>query len=95
MEQIAVCSRQVAVFFPADTIKKLGDFVLQGPSTEQMIFSLVPPTHISRSDHLVGQRMLPSVGTLSSPSLPLACASRIMLVSVHGVTRLVQPLVHS
>jgi len=43
MEQIAVCSRQVAVFFPADTIKTLGDFGLQGLSTEQTIFSLVPP----------------------------------------------------
>jgi hypothetical protein len=33
----------VAVFFPADTIKTLGDFVLQGPSTEQTIFRMVPP----------------------------------------------------
>jgi hypothetical protein len=36
-----------------------GDFVLQGPSTEQTIFSLVAPIRISGSDHLVGQRMLP------------------------------------
>jgi len=42
MEQIAVCSRQVEVFFPADPIKTLGGFGLQGLSTEQTIFSLVP-----------------------------------------------------
>ncbi len=42
MEQIAVCSRHVEVFFPADTIKTLGDFGLQGLSTEQIIFSLAP-----------------------------------------------------
>ncbi|MGF9761823.1 hypothetical protein AAII07_42245 [Microvirga sp. 0TCS3.31] len=47
MEQIAVCSRQVAVFFPADTIKPLGSFVLQGIPNEQTIFSLTPPhTHL-------------------------------------------------
>jgi hypothetical protein len=88
-------SRQVALSFYADTMKPRGDFVLQGLPTKKMIFSLVPHIRISGSDHLVGQRMLLSVGTLSSLSRPLASASQIMLVSVHGVSRSVQPLVHS
>jgi adenylate cyclase len=46
MKQIAVCSREMAAFFPADTIKPLGSFVLQGIPNEQTIFSLVSPhTH--------------------------------------------------
>jgi adenylate cyclase len=43
MEQIAVCSRQVAALFPAGTTKPLGSFVLQGIPNEQTIFSLIPP----------------------------------------------------
>ncbi|PVE20366.1 adenylate/guanylate cyclase domain-containing protein [Microvirga sp. KLBC 81] len=37
----ALCSREVAMFFPTDTTKPIGSFVLQGIPNEQMIFSLV------------------------------------------------------
>jgi hypothetical protein len=37
-----VRSRQIAVFFPADTIRPGGDFVLQRLPTKQTNFSLVP-----------------------------------------------------
>jgi hypothetical protein len=40
MKQVAVCSREMAAFFPADTIQSLGSFVLQGIPNEQTIFSL-------------------------------------------------------
>jgi adenylate cyclase len=43
MNQIAVCSREVAGFFPADTIRSLGSFALQGIPNEQTIFGLVLP----------------------------------------------------
>jgi adenylate cyclase len=42
MDQSAVCSREMAAFFPADTIRPLGNFVLQGIPNQQTIFSLVP-----------------------------------------------------
>ncbi|MPR13372.1 hypothetical protein FS320_41770 [Microvirga tunisiensis] len=42
MDQSAVCSREMAAFVPADTIRPLGNFVLQGIPNEQTIFSLVP-----------------------------------------------------
>jgi hypothetical protein len=46
MEQIAVCSRQVTVFFLSNPIKPLGDFVLQHLPIKQKIFSLaLPHTH--------------------------------------------------
>ena len=48
MKQIAVCSREMAAFFPADTIRPLGSFVLQGIPNEQTIFSLVSPHTHSR-----------------------------------------------
>ena len=48
MKQIAVCSREMAAFFPADAIKPLGNFVLQGIPKEQTIFSLIPPHTHSR-----------------------------------------------
>jgi adenylate cyclase len=41
--QSAVCSREVVGFFPADTIKPLGSFALQGIPDKQTIFSLVLP----------------------------------------------------
>jgi adenylate cyclase len=43
IKQIAVCSREVAMFFPADTVRSLGSFVLQGIPNEQTIFGLVFP----------------------------------------------------
>jgi adenylate cyclase len=43
MNQSAVCSREVAGFFPVDTIKSLGSFALQGIPQEQTIFGLVLP----------------------------------------------------
>ena len=41
MREIAVCSREMAAFFPADTIRPLGNFVLSGIPNEQMIFAMV------------------------------------------------------
>jgi len=43
MKQIAVCSREMASFFPTDTIWPLGNFVLQGIPAEQTIFALILP----------------------------------------------------
>ncbi|MBQ0818675.1 adenylate/guanylate cyclase domain-containing protein, partial [Microvirga sp. HBU67558] len=43
MRQVAVCSREMAAYFPADTIQPLGSFVLEGIPNKQMIFALVPP----------------------------------------------------
>ena len=43
MKEIAVCSREMAAFFPADTMRPLGNFVLPGIPTEQTIFALISP----------------------------------------------------
>jgi adenylate cyclase len=43
MNQVAVCSGEVAAFFPADTMKPLGSFVLPGIPNEQTIFGLIVP----------------------------------------------------
>jgi adenylate cyclase len=39
----AVCSREVAACFPADTTRRLGTFKLPGIPDEQAIFEQVPP----------------------------------------------------
>jgi adenylate cyclase len=43
MEEIAVCSRQIAVFFPADTIRPGSDFMLLRVPTKQTIYTLILP----------------------------------------------------
>jgi adenylate cyclase len=43
MNQIAICSGEVAAFFPADTLNPLGSFVLPGIPNEQTIFGLIVP----------------------------------------------------
>ncbi|MGF9762924.1 adenylate/guanylate cyclase domain-containing protein [Microvirga sp. 0TCS3.31] len=43
LNQVAVCSGEVAAFFSADTVKPLGSFVLPGIPNEQTIFGLTLP----------------------------------------------------
>jgi adenylate cyclase len=43
MNQVAICSGEVAAFFPADTMKPLGSFVLPGIPNEQTTFRLIVP----------------------------------------------------
>lgn len=43
MNQVAVCSGEVAAFFSADTMQPIGSFVLPGIPNEQTIFGLIVP----------------------------------------------------
>ena len=55
---VAVCSREVAACFPADTTRRLGTFALQGISEAQAIFELVAPGN-GREDQEASTRREP------------------------------------
>jgi adenylate cyclase len=56
----AVCSREVAACFPADTTRGLGSFMLPGIQDAQAVFELIAPGR--------GPREEPGTGRMSQPS---------------------------